>query len=106
MDRWMIAWLLTLLAALFCLPLLLFPDKHLVRDGVPSVMNAVTVSPHLRYCASLTFSIQSTTFPSRFSCMAMCVKAVVGVAPCQCFSPGEDQTTSPGRISSTGPPSL
>src|SRR2546427_3652840 len=28
---------------------------------------------------------------------------VVGVAPCQCFSPGEDNTTSPGRISSTGP---
>ena len=28
-----------------------------------------------------------------------------GVAPCQCFSPGANQTTSPGRISSTGPPS-
>src|SRR5437899_12496110 len=37
--------------------------------------------------------------------MAMCVMAVVGVAPCQCFSPGENQTTSPGRISSIGPPS-
>ena len=36
--------------------------------------------------------------------MAMCVIAVVGVAPCQCFSPGGNQTTSPGRISSTGPP--
>src|SRR5215467_3816653 len=35
----------------------------------------------------------------------MCVIAVVGVAPCQCFSPGANQTTSPGRISSTGPPS-
>src|SRR6266478_7363079 len=35
----------------------------------------------------------------------MCVIAVVGVAPCQCFSPGENQTTSPGRISSIGPPS-
>src|SRR5438270_7838332 len=31
--------------------------------------------------------------------------AVVGAAPCQCFSPGGNQTTSPGRISSTGPPS-
>src|ERR1700732_4666975 len=30
--------------------------------------------------------------------------AVVGVAPCQCFSLGANQTTSPGRISSTGPP--
>src|SRR5579871_1700676 len=36
--------------------------------------------------------------------MAMCVMAVVGVAPCQCFSPGGNQTTSPGRISSMGPP--
>src|SRR5438105_171005 len=36
--------------------------------------------------------------------MAMCVMAVVGAAPCQCFSPGGNQTTSPGRISSTGPP--
>jgi hypothetical protein len=34
----------------------------------------------------------------------MCVIAVVGTAPCQCFSPGANQTTSPGRISSTGPP--
>src|SRR5205823_1630519 len=36
--------------------------------------------------------------------MAMCIMAVVGVAPCQCFSPGENQITSPGRISSIGPP--
>jgi hypothetical protein len=27
----------------------------------------------------------------------MCVIAVAGVAPCQCFSPGGNQTTSPGR---------
>src|SRR5207249_3344171 len=36
--------------------------------------------------------------------MAMCVMAVVAVAPCQCFSPGENQITFPGRISSIGPP--
>src|SRR5207248_4579508 len=30
--------------------------------------------------------------------------AVVGVAPCQCFSPGGNQITSPARISSIGPP--
>src|SRR5438067_1803703 len=30
--------------------------------------------------------------------MAMCVMAVVGAAPCQCFSPGANHTTSPGRI--------
>src|SRR4051794_17420133 len=35
----------------------------------------------------------------------MCVMAVVAVAPCQCFSPGGNQITSPGRISSIGPPS-
>src|SRR3989442_9651176 len=34
----------------------------------------------------------------------MCVIAVVGVAPCQCFSLRANQTTSPGRISSIGPP--
>src|SRR5437667_12008669 len=34
----------------------------------------------------------------------MCVRAVVGAAPCQCFSPGGIQITSPGRISSIGPP--
>jgi len=37
--------------------------------------------------------------------MAICVMAVVGVAPCQCFSPGGNETTSPGWISSIGPPS-
>src|SRR6185369_3403202 len=37
--------------------------------------------------------------------MATCVIAVAGDAPCQCFSLGGNQTTSPGRISSTGPPS-
>jgi hypothetical protein len=36
--------------------------------------------------------------------MAMCVIASVGVAPCQCFSLGANQTTSPARISWTGPP--
>src|SRR6185295_1481983 len=38
--------------------------------------------------------------------MAMCVIAVVGVAPCQCLSFGGHQTTSPGLISTFGPPSL
>src|SRR5437899_806989 len=36
--------------------------------------------------------------------MAMCVMAVVAVAPCQCFSPGANQITSPGPMSSIGPP--
>src|SRR5205823_4320674 len=58
-----------------------------------------------RYCASLTCSIQSTTLPSSASAIAMCVIAVVVAAPCQCFSPGANQMTSPGRICSTDPPS-
>jgi hypothetical protein len=37
--------------------------------------------------------------------MAICVMLVVAVAPGQCFSAGENQTTSPGLISSTGQPS-
>ena len=32
------------------------------------------------------------------------VIASVGLAPCQCFSPAGIQMTSPGRISSIGPP--
>ena len=57
------------------------------------------------YCSSLTFSIQSTTLPFSDSLMAMCCIAVVAVAPCQCFSPGSNHTTSPGRTSSIAPPS-
>src|SRR5262245_45706639 len=34
----------------------------------------------------------------------MCVTPVMAVAPCQCFSPGENQITSPGLICSIGPP--
>src|SRR5262249_60952794 len=68
------------------------PDSSLCRDQA-------------RYCASLTCSIQSTTLPSSASAMAICVIAVVGAAPCQCFSPGANQMTSPGRICSTGPSS-
>src|ERR1700738_3419723 len=37
--------------------------------------------------------------------MAMCVMAVVGVAPCQCLWPGGHQITSPARISTMGSPS-
>src|SRR5437773_9129353 len=59
-----------------------------------------------RYCSSLTLSIHSTTLPLSCSWIAMCIIAVVGVAPCQCFSPGGHAITSPGRISSTGPPQL
>src|SRR6266571_7633751 len=36
----------------------------------------------------------------------MCVIALSDVAPCQCFSPGGHETTSPGWISSAGPPQL
>src|SRR5829696_6438862 len=58
----------------------------------------------LPYCSSVTCSIQSTGDPFSFSWMAMWLMPVLAVAPCQCFSPGSNQTTSPGRISWTGPP--
>src|SRR3954465_12605041 len=35
--------------------------------------------------------------------MAIWLMPVVAVAPCQCFSPGGQITTSPGRISRFGP---
>src|SRR5438874_12247017 len=59
-----------------------------------------------KYSASLTFSIQLTALPSSCCVIAMCVMAVVAVAPCQCFSPGGHHTTSPGRICSIAPPQL
>src|SRR5919107_377031 len=60
---------------------------------------------HRWYCSSETCSIQSTGEPLSFSWMAIWLMAVVGDAPCQCFSPGSNQTTSPGRSASIGPPS-
>ena len=42
---------------------------------------------------------------SSASCMATCVMKRVGAAPCQWFSPGSKKTRSPGRMTSTGPPS-
>src|SRR5437867_13266576 len=63
--------------------------------GLPLFGSPVLLVAHL--------SIQPAVLPSRFSWMAMCVMAVVGAPPCQCFSPGENQTTSPGRISSIVP---
>lgn len=52
----------------------------------------------------MTFSIQSTTLPFSSSWIAICVIAVAGDAPCQCFSPGGQETTSPGRMTRIGPP--
>ena len=56
------------------------------------------------YCSAVTCSIHSTALPFCFSWMAMCVMAVFGERAMPCFSPGGNQTTSPGPISSTGPP--
>jgi hypothetical protein len=56
------------------------------------------------YCSSETFSNQATCAPSSASCRAMWTIAVVGAAPCQCFSPGGIHTVSPGLISRIGPP--
>src|SRR4051812_34985440 len=58
------------------------------------------------YSSSLTCSPQVTGLPvSSASCIAMCVMNRVAAAPCQWFSPGSKKTRSPGRMTSTGPPS-
>src|SRR4051794_711898 len=57
------------------------------------------------YCSSETFSIHSTFLPSSVLVMAMCDMLFAAVAPCQCFTPGGAQTTSPGLISRFAPPS-
>src|SRR3989442_458046 len=84
-------------------------DDHV--EVFPSVEGAhvglTSLGPRTRrYRSSLTSSIQLTTLPSSASWMAMCVIGRVGVAPCQCFSPGGHETTSPGWISSTRPSQL
>jgi hypothetical protein len=60
--------------------------------------------PH-QITSSVTFCSQLTLLPSSASWMAICVIAVVGVAPCQCLCPGGHQITSPARISTIGSPS-
>ncbi len=74
------------------------------RFNANATFSAFREDAQPRYCSSLTFSIQSTALPSSASWMAMWVMAIVGAAPCQCFSPGAKETTSPGRISSIGRP--
>ena len=48
----------------------------------PEAVSSSVGVVHTLYCASVTFSNQSTALPSRASAMAMCVMAVVGLAPC------------------------
>src|SRR6266581_4021021 len=79
---------------------------ELFHDFSPMLAQLKRGYRKLPYCSSVTFSIQSTTFPLSSSWIAIWVMAVVGDAPCQCFSPGGHQITSPGRISLTGPPQL
>src|SRR4051794_40557092 len=77
-------------------------EDRIDRSFAPRVPYSLAFPPW--YCSSVTCSIQSTVFPSRLSWIAVCVIAVFGAAPCQCFSPGGNHTTSPGRSSSIGPP--
>src|SRR5262249_24072487 len=76
-------------------------------DGRPVVELVTHVQPAGALCASsVTGSSHSTNLRSSTSVMARCVIIVAGPAPCQCFSPGGNQTTSPGRTSRTLPPQL
>ena len=79
------------------------PNHH-TGSPVISSIGSPPVLGHRLYGASVTGSSQRTAEPSTFSWMAMWLIAV-GVAPCQFFSPGTSETTSPGRISSIAPPS-
>src|SRR5437660_2761934 len=74
------------------------------RSLIPTPTAVQVNCDHLWYCSSVTCSIHSTALPLSSSCIAMCVIAVFGVAPCQCFTPAGIQITSPFRISSIGPP--
>src|SRR5450830_506401 len=56
------------------------------------------------YCVSVTGSSQSAALPFSTSVIAVWVMALSGAAPCQCLVWGGMCTTSPTRISSTGPP--
>src|SRR4051795_7171639 len=60
---------------------------------------------HFRYCSSLTFSSHSAFFPPTMFVMAIWLIKLVAVGPCQCFTPGGVQITSPGLISRFSPPS-
>ena len=49
----------------------------------------------LLYCASVTFSIQSTTFPFKFSWIAICVIAVVGITRANVFRRAQTKPRPP-----------
>ena len=74
-----------------------------LRAIIPPPPSGVKIQCHLSepsrsypaYSASLTCSIHSTVLPSSFSWMAMWVMGEFGPAPCQCFSWGGNQMTSP-----------
>src|SRR4029077_12432742 len=84
-------------AALYARPVVKFVAHRLSPARYPTAA---------LYCSSVTGSNHSTCLPSSASCMATCIITVAGPAPCQCFSPGGIQTTSPARISRTLPPQL
>src|SRR6266496_1651907 len=79
-------------------------ETHIARGVKNGSSHGLSPFSHFRYCSSLTCSSQSTFLPSTASWMAMWLIPVAGEAPCQCFTPGGMRTTSPGWISSTGPP--
>ena len=69
-----------------------------IYDFIFNILSRISLN-YLRYCSSVTCSIQSTTLPFRDSAIAICVIAVSAVAPCQCLTPSGIQTISPGLIS-------
>src|SRR4051794_2598390 len=76
------------------------------RDLAGEVVRRVHADRPPAYCSSLTCSPHVTGLPlSSFCCMAMWTIKRFATAPCQWFRPGSKKTRSPGRMTSTGPPS-
>jgi hypothetical protein len=70
-----------------------------------TISRSLECAHYLAYCSSLTFSIHSTFLPLTTFVIAIWPIELVVVAPCQCFTPGGHQTTSPGLITRFSPPS-
>jgi len=82
-------------SAAFAVPAPMPLPEPVINQTLLMIVSFYSALNEVWYCSSLTFSIQSAVSPSSSSTMAMCVMAVVAVAPCQCFSPGGNQITSP-----------
>src|SRR6266446_6251294 len=78
-------------------------DQSVTRCRYGSRWSLLAVSPAILVVADLFHPVDEGLPIDQFLNGAICVIAVVGVAPCQCFSPGGIQMTSPGWTSDLTP---